>query len=276
MSNNSNTVDLTRLGGANYRPKVSITPDTMSKKMNGIPSFLGVVPFKLGNDTLNCCYFKDAVANKGDYYFDLGMLMLPKEFRYVDFDVNSKREISNIKIRAERDTNLFTPILLNMNDVEKDDSFFHHCVNTAQDGSTQEKWTKEGCVPDNLLKITRNPAGFLKEGTNPYKDDKPVVLFYYEGDKDFRTAATLDRNGNLKELVGGEVFKYYLMLLQMSEKNFVYYAINATDAAAALAELNKWLDEKYSQNILGIGIDDRLCYNDELMVFITSKAHLVY
>ena len=79
-----------------------------------------------------------------------------------------------------------------------------------------------------------------------------------------------------------KTYKYYLMLLQMSEKNFVYYAIDAEgmndykDGQLNCQDLlNDWVTTKYTANVKGIGVDHRLYYNDDLMVFITSSVHLV-
>lgn len=299
MANRNETIDLTRVGGFKRRPKVSITAENTSKKMSSVPNFLGVVPFQLGQDTINACYFKDAIKEEGDYYCDLGMLMLPNNFRYVDYRIEVANgdtysvviDVDGIN-KTNRKANLFAPMLLNLNKVAEDDNFFHHCANSSLSKlGSPESWTNEGCIPDNSISAITSVGEIansfkVMESEGPLTlEDKPFILFYYESKNNLRTKQTLGDLDTLPVIEGEDpdkTYKYYLMLLQMSEKNFVYYAIDAEgmndykDGQLNCQDLlNDWVTTKYTANVKGIGVDHRLYYNDDLMVFITSSVHLV-
>lgn len=284
MANTDKTIDLTRIGGFTKRPKILISEEHLSKTMNNIPSFLNVVPINIGSDIINACYFKDSISGPGDFHFDLGMLTIPKEFRYVKYDIivnqSGDFEIDNLK-ETEKDStyNLFTPMLLNLNDQKDDDKFFHHCANFKGNG-VLESFRREGCIPDYTISMRMPQSGqvLLSEEV---KRDVPFVIFYCESKKDLRTKITLGNGDEIPANPDEKIFEYYLILLQVSEKNFVYYAISKDDVSKNNNYddwekiLNIWINTKYKNNVLGIGIQDRLCYNDELMVFITSNAVIV-
>jgi hypothetical protein len=277
-------MDLTRVNYQKKRPSVEITAKSKAaiaelntalekelKEKIEIPSFLEQTFI---SDNLTACFFKDSVSKEGTYFYDSGMLMLPASFKYVDYSLKkngSGYKIVDLDKIIEYKYNFFSPIVLNLNDKADSDRSFHHCDDypKPQDGTFFQGKGAEGCPQLFNFDPSANPIG---------SGLKPIYIFYYDaaennGDKNLRTSLTTE-NGT--DVLKEEVI-YYLILLLMPEKQFVYYAIRQDEAEGENGVLQIWINEltRKDRVIAGIAVHDRLCYNDELGVFITSDAQLV-
>ena len=118
---------------------------------------------------------------------------------------------------------------------------------------------------------------------NIISDDKPLLIFYYgdakkDKSKNLRlTSTTTNKEDGGQAITSEAETEYYLIALQMPAKYFVFYAMTKEKAIDDMF-LQDWIDKINDSKIeiLGVGIEERLCYNDDHLVFITSGANLVF
>jgi hypothetical protein len=265
------TLDFTKkvsLKGEMLKPKIHIDPK-LSTPVVGASEFLNTIQIKFGKDIILYHYFKDAVDVEGDYFYDPGFVSVPGNFQFIDYSIDNLGKIQNLShIKDRRSVNLFLPILYNLEKVK-----FNSNETITQELHACENWTfaenlkagnfgksREGCIPVSIISKKR-----------------PFLLFYYDRIKyklpNLRLAKTIDETGLTNE---DPIHNYYLILLPLSEKTFVYFAI--IDNSEAEKILNVWINTFNDIKFDGIAVNSRMCYNDwgnQLGVFISDDMNTV-
>lgn len=269
------TLDFTKkvsLKGEMLKPKIHIDPK-FSTPVVSASEFLNTIQIQFGGDIILYHYFKDAVNVEGDYFYDPGFLNIPGNFQFIDYSIDNLGKIQNLShIKVRRSVNLFLPILYNLEEVKFNSNEtitqeLHACENWAfaEDFKTGEEGKifgrgREGCIPVSII-----------------SKERPFLLFYYDRKTynlpNLRLAMTIDNTEETKE---EPISNYYLILLPLSEKTFVYFAI--IDNKDAETKLNKWISAFNDIKFDGIAVNSRICYNDhinKLGVFISDNMNTV-